>query len=174
MPNSRTMRRLVLGWGRCLRSGCATRGQEPGSGAPTAGGGSRVVVSPAAAKPAARPATARSTKGAASVSSGTTGGLATLTEAELTTLIVKRQPAVYPQFYRNMKMTGSVKVTLDLATDGTLMRADAVDGPEELYAAAIIAIQTWQFAPYTRNGQRVPVRSVVHFNFTDPAKGTSD
>ena len=139
----------------------------PGIGTPSGGGGSSVSVD----RPAKRHNAVRRSSGT-SASSGTS--LVTLTEVQLEPLIVRRVPAVYPPFAATMKLTGTVLVTLDLASDGTLMQADAVAGPEMLYAACIDAVQRWKFAPLIRGGKAVPVRSEVHIVFTDPKTGESD
>jgi protein TonB len=61
------------------------------------------------------------------------------------------EPA-YPQLARMARIQGTVRVELQVGTDGVPVSARAVDGPYQLRAAAEAYALTWRFKAPTENG----------------------
>ncbi|MFZ0200605.1 MAG: energy transducer TonB [Candidatus Sulfotelmatobacter sp.] len=68
--------------------------------------------------------------------------------------------AVYPELARKMNITGTVKVQVVVAPNGTVKEAKVVGGHPVLASAALDAVKKWRFEP-------APVEStgVVDFKF---------
>ncbi len=68
--------------------------------------------------------------------------------------------AVYPELARKMNITGTVKVQVVVAPNGTVKDAKVVGGHPVLAGAALDAVRKWRFEP-------APVEStgVVDFKF---------
>ena len=58
----------------------------------------------------------------------------------------KVQP-MYPELARKMNITGTVKVEVVVAPDGTVKEAKVVGGHPVLASAALEAIRKWRFEP---------------------------
>jgi TonB family protein len=71
----------------------------------------------------------------------------------------KVQPA-YPDLARKMNITGTVKVEVTVAPNGTVKDARVVGGHPVLASAALEAIKKWRFEPATRESS-----GVVDFKF---------
>jgi TonB family protein len=71
----------------------------------------------------------------------------------------KVQP-VYPDLARKMNLTGSVKVEVVVATNGTVKSAKVVGGHPVLASAALEAVKKWKFEPAA-----VETTGVVDFKF---------
>jgi TonB family protein len=71
----------------------------------------------------------------------------------------KVQPA-YPDLARKMNITGTVKVQVTVAPNGTVKDAKVVGGHPVLASAALEAVKKWRFEPAT-----VETTGVVDFKF---------
>ncbi len=71
----------------------------------------------------------------------------------------KVQPA-YPDLARKMNITGTVKVEVTVAPNGTVKDARVVGGHPVLASAALEAIKKWRFEPATMESS-----GVVDFKF---------
>lgn len=92
------------------------------------------------------------------------GGIGSLQGQEGQGEIVRRaktkvQP-VYPELARKMNLTGTVKVEVVVAANGTVRDAKVVGGHPVLATAALDAARKWRFEPAT-----VETSGVVDFKF---------
>jgi|SRR5580658_2431637 TonB family protein len=72
---------------------------------------------------------------------------------------IKVQP-VYPDLARKMNITGTVKVSVVVAPNGTVKDAKVVGGHPVLATAALEAIRKWRFEPAA-----IESSGVVDFKF---------
>ncbi len=57
-----------------------------------------------------------------------------------------RVPPVYPELAKRMKISGVVKVSVTVAADGSVLKAQALGGNRMLAPAAEDAVKRWKFA----------------------------
>ncbi len=93
-----------------------------------------------------------------------TGGVVRVRSQEAQTEIVRRaktkvQP-VYPDLARKMNLSGTVKVEVVVAANGTVKDAKVVGGHPVLATAALDAVKKWRFEPAS-----VETSGVVDFKF---------
>jgi TonB family protein len=74
----------------------------------------------------------------------------------------------YPQFARQLRVAGEVKVDVTIDEDGRVVAAKAISGPDPLRPAAEDAAWKWTFIPTLLNKVPVGVRGVLTFIFTKP------
>jgi TonB family protein len=72
----------------------------------------------------------------------------------------------YPQVAKNTRITGVVKVYLEIDETGTVTSVQRTDGPALLRQAATEAARRWKFRPTVIGGQPVRVMGFINFNFT--------
>jgi TonB family protein len=74
----------------------------------------------------------------------------------------------YPQFARERRVWGSVKVEVTIDVGGRVISARAISGPSQLRLSAEDAARKWVFNPTTLNKLPVSVRGFLTFIFTRP------
>ena len=89
-----------------------------------------------------------------------------LTVGSLLGYATKRVNPVYPRQARNIRMTGIVKVKLEIDEDGKVSKAIVASGPSLLKRAAKRAAERWRFKPFMRGGRPVKAEGFVSFNFS--------
>lgn len=72
---------------------------------------------------------------------------------------------VYPPELRDAGITGTVKVRVDISSDGDVTNVSAVSGPPEFYDAAFEAAYKWKFEPVLLNNRPVRISGVLTFGF---------
>ena len=80
-------------------------------------------------------------------------------------LINRVQPA-YPEEASKARISGTVKLRVLIATDGTIQQIQVVSGHPLLIQAAIDAVRQWQYQPTLLNGQPVEVDTQVDVIFS--------
>jgi protein TonB len=80
-------------------------------------------------------------------------------------LISKVDP-VYPPEAKQAGTQGTVRLQIDIGTDGKVERLNAESGPDVLVQAAVEAVRQWTYKPVLLNGQPVEVTTTVDVNFT--------
>lgn len=61
--------------------------------------------------------------------------------------IQRRVQPIYPELAKRMRIGGTVRVEVSIATDGTVTDAKTISGNKMLAPAAEEAIKKWKFAP---------------------------
>jgi TonB family protein len=75
---------------------------------------------------------------------------------------------VYPQFAKQLRVSGEVKVEVTIDEGGRVIAAKAISGPSPLRPAAEDAAWKWAFKPTLLNKVPVSARGVLTFIFTQP------
>jgi TonB family protein len=78
----------------------------------------------------------------------------------------QRVNPAYPQTARTARITGVVKVYLEIDEKGTVATVQRTDGPQLLKQAATDAARRWKFRPTIIGGQPVRVLGFINFSFT--------
>ena len=73
----------------------------------------------------------------------------------------------YPQVAKTTRVTGVVKVYLEVDETGAVASVQRTDGPALLRQAATDAARRWKFRPTVVGGQPVRVMGFINFNFTN-------
>jgi TonB family protein len=79
--------------------------------------------------------------------------------------ILLHKAPVYPPEAKAKGIEGAVVLKAVIGKDGTVRDIAPVSGPEELVGAAIDAVQSWVYAPYTLNGEPTEVDTTIQVNF---------
>lgn len=72
----------------------------------------------------------------------------------------------YPQTAKTARITGVVKVYLEIDETGAVKSVQRTDGPQLLRQAASDAARRWKFRPTVIGGQAVRVLGFINFSFT--------
>jgi TonB family protein len=91
---------------------------------------------------------------------GVVGVRAQDAQGEIVRRAKSRVQPVYPDLARKMNITGTVKVEVVVAPNGTVKDAKVVGGHPVLASAALDAIKKWRFEPATMEST-----GVVDFKF---------
>jgi TonB family protein len=85
-------------------------------------------------------------------------------------LLIRAVTPIYPQLAKSARAEGTVRFSANIGFDGKVERLALIDstGPGSvlLVQAAQDAIKQWIFAPFTKNGQPVPVVTTVTVSFS--------
>lgn len=73
---------------------------------------------------------------------------------------------LYPLLAKQAAIQGTVRLTVVIATDGTVKDLSIVSGHPLLQQSAMEAVQQWRWEPTLLNGNPVEVRTEVDINFT--------
>jgi TonB family protein len=84
--------------------------------------------------------------------------------------LVRKVDAQYPKEAKKSKLQGTVLLEATIGRDGTVINIAINDGNLLLADAAVDALRTWQFEPYTRNGSPIEVHQQLAFTFTPDKK----
>lgn len=81
-------------------------------------------------------------------------------QGEIVRRAKSKVPAVYPDLARKMNITGTVKVEVVIAPNGSVKEAKVVGGHPVLANAALEAVKKWRFEPTAMESS-----GVVDFKF---------
>jgi protein TonB len=79
-------------------------------------------------------------------------------------LIYKNVPQ-YPVIPRTMGVQGTVVLQATISKTGTIENLHVISGPALLQQAAIDAVKSWRYRPYTLNKEQVEVETTVSVIF---------
>ena len=88
----------------------------------------------------------------------------------LAAMLLQKVLPVYPEEARRQGVQGQVVLKAVIGKDGTIAELRPLQGPQELTAAAIDAVQHWRFRPYELKGKPVEVETDIRLNFQLPNK----
>lgn len=145
------------------------RGETAVSDSPRNRAGAPGLVAPAAAAAAnaASNLTEQSSR-AANAASALAGEAPR--SSELAGMLLQKVLPVYPEQARRQGVQGQVVLKAVIGKDGAIAELRPLQGPEELTAAAIDAVQHWRFRPYELKGKPVEVQTDIRLNFQLPNK----
>jgi TonB family protein len=86
--------------------------------------------------------------------------------AEQPPKLLSAKPPVYPLAAKAAGIEGAVMLKAVIGKDGKIHDAQAIGGHKELRQAAIDAVSSWQYQPYTEHGVPVDTPTTVVVNFT--------
>lgn len=76
-----------------------------------------------------------------------------------------RTNPVYPPTARSLRMTGIVRIEIEIDELGQVSKVQNTSGPSLLQRAATDAVKKWKFKPFVRDGEPVKALGFVSFNF---------
>jgi protein TonB len=79
-------------------------------------------------------------------------------------LLEKASPQ-YPAIARAARVEGTVVLQATISRDGTIQNLRVVSGPPLLQQAALDAVRSWRYKPYSLNGEPVAVETTVNVVF---------
>ncbi len=80
--------------------------------------------------------------------------------------LLQKTPPVYPPIAAAARVSGTVVLRAIISKQGTIESLRVVSGPAMLQQAALDAVRTWQYKPYTVNNKPVEVETTVNVVFT--------
>jgi len=80
-------------------------------------------------------------------------------------LLVHRVEPVYPAEARRNGLQGIIALDIVVGRDGSVLRMNALNGPDVLTKAAMDALRWWKFEPYRVNGEPAVVETTVAVEF---------
>lgn len=89
-----------------------------------------------------------------------------ITETMAQGMLRKQTAPVYPAQARQDGITGTVRLNVVIAKDGTVHNLQVVSGPPPLVAAALQAVRQWEYQPVLLIGNPVEVTTTLRVNFT--------
>jgi TonB family protein len=114
----------------------------------------------------ASPSTQGVTPAAASPAAGAAPGEHPVEVGSLIEKATQRVNPSYPQTAKAARITGVVKVYLEIDETGAVAAVQRSDGPQLLKQAAADAARRWKFRPTVIGGQPVRVLGFINFSFT--------
>ena len=82
-----------------------------------------------------------------------------------TGLLIQKNPPIYPAIARSARVSGTVVLEATITTTGTIKNLYTVSGPAMLRQAAVDAVRTWRYKPYTLNNEPVEVQATINVIF---------
>jgi TonB family protein len=82
-----------------------------------------------------------------------------------TAKLIRSVAPVYPALAKNMHVSGDVVIEADVTTSGKLSHIHVLSGPPVLLAAAVHAVEQWEYQPAMLNGKVTASRVTVTIKF---------
>lgn len=80
--------------------------------------------------------------------------------------LVSKATPVYPVEAKQAHIQGTVKLEIEVGTDGRVTNISTVEGPPALIQSAVDAVKQWVYRPTLLNGEPVVVQTTVNVNYT--------
>ncbi len=90
--------------------------------------------------------------------------------SDLAGMLLQKVLPVYPAAARRQGVQGQVVLKAVIGKDGSIAALRPLEGPQQLTAAAMDAVQHWRFRPYELKGKPVEVETDIRLNFQLPNK----
>ncbi len=81
-------------------------------------------------------------------------------------LLVQSIPPVYPDIAKTARVSGTVVLDATVSKAGAVESLRVVSGPPMLRQAALNAVRTWRYRPYTLNNQPTEIETSINVVFT--------
>jgi Gram-negative bacterial TonB protein C-terminal len=85
--------------------------------------------------------------------------------------VVSMAPLVASGNAGSSHVQGTVVLSVEVGTDGSVISAKAVSGPAELVPAAVNCAKQWKFRPFEKDGKKVPADGELSFRFGQGSVG---
>ncbi|MGA9585086.1 MAG: TonB family protein [Terracidiphilus sp.] len=85
-------------------------------------------------------------------------------------MLIHKTSPVYPKFAQEAHITGKIVLKATITKQGTIEGVQVVSGPKILAPAAVDAVKTWKYKPYTLDNQPVSVETSITVVFGEPGK----
>lgn len=85
-------------------------------------------------------------------------------------MLIHKTPPVYPKFAQEAHITGKVVLKATITKQGTIDGVQVLSGPKILAPAAVEAVKTWKYKPYTLDSQPVSVETNITVVFGETGK----
>jgi TonB family protein len=83
-------------------------------------------------------------------------------------LLIKKVAPVYPPLARQARIQGTVILKIVISKDGDVRDVQLYSGHPMLAPAAIEAVKQWKYQPYTKDGEKAEISTMVRVNFSMP------
>jgi TonB family protein len=91
---------------------------------------------------------------------------ATIPAAVAVGLLLQKTQPIYPPIAKAARVSGTVVLEATISKAGTVEELRVISGPPFLQQAALDAVKTWRYKPYTVNDEPVEVETTVNVVFT--------
>jgi protein TonB len=81
-------------------------------------------------------------------------------------MLIQRTPPVYPPIAKTARVSGTVVLQATISKTGTIEDLHVISGPAMLRQAALDAVRTWRYRPYTLSGQPIAVETTLNVIFS--------
>jgi TonB family protein len=88
-----------------------------------------------------------------------------ISSAEINGLIYHRVPPVYPESAKRSRVEGVVFLDVIIDDCGNVVESKLISGPQELVAAAIMAVKQWKFTPLALWGKEGAMEAELKVGF---------
>jgi protein TonB len=88
-----------------------------------------------------------------------------ITKSEALSAVISKAAPEYPAIARQLKVEGTVELTLLVAENGTVKKVDIVSGNPMLTGPAAQTVKSWKFKPFTEEGKPIQVLAPVTLDF---------
>jgi TonB family protein len=85
-------------------------------------------------------------------------------------MILRKTAPIYPKFAQDAHITGKVVLKATITKQGTIEGVQVLSGPKILAPAAVDAVKTWKYKPYTLDNQPVSVETDITIVFGSASK----
>jgi protein TonB len=83
----------------------------------------------------------------------------------LTGNAIRKVAPLYPSDAKSSRISGAVIVKVFISDKGKVIKAEAINGPQQLRAAAVEAAKQWVFRPLRIGGIPMNTMGILTFNF---------
>lgn len=88
-----------------------------------------------------------------------------ISSAEINGLIYHRVPPIYPESAKQSRVEGVVLLDVIIDDCGNVVETKLISGPQELVAAAIVAVKQWKFEPLALWGTKGAMEAELKVRF---------
>jgi protein TonB len=81
-------------------------------------------------------------------------------------MLIQKSTPVYPALAKTARVSGTVVMQAIISKTGTIEDLHVISGPEMLREAALNAVRSWRYRPYTLNNQPIAVETTVNVIFS--------
>jgi protein TonB len=88
-----------------------------------------------------------------------------ITKSEALSAVATRVQPDYPSIARQLKVQGTVELSVLVAENGSVAKVDIVSGNPMLTISAADALKRWKFKPFTEDGKPIQVVAPITVDF---------